>query len=709
MTNNLKFTIGIFLVLITLATFLPLKNHEFIEFDDSMYVTENFHIQSGFKWKNIIWAFSTFHFGNWHPLTWLSYMLDYYLYGMNPGGYHLTNLIFHMANTLLLFWVLYRMTGAIWKSAFVASFFALHPLHVESVAWVADRRDVLSTFFWILTMWAYVHYSDKPNFQRYLLVFICFGLGLMCKAMLITLPFVMLLLDYWPLDRYHHGKSRHHSDSMPKPEDNHSEKSVILRLILEKIPFLALTVIFTILNFIAQQKLGALKPVDIFPITHRLANALNSYIGYLQKMVWPHHLSIFYPYPQTVDHWKVIVAGFMLAGISIFVARNICKHPYLFLGWLWYLGTLIPVIGLLQIGDHAMADRYTYVPLIGPSIMIAWGVPHFVSKLSYRRFILALLTILSISSLTISTWVQISYWQNSITLFEHALNVTDRNYLAHNNLGIALYKQGKNKEAIAHFSEALKIRPNGVGILNNLGAALARQGRAKEAVLHFQKLLELTPNDEGAHYNLGLAFLNERQWENAIKHFKEVIRIKPQNDEMHYRVGTILEKLDRFKAASLYYKKTIRINPSHDKAHYHLGICLVRLNQLETAIKHFKEAIRITPEYQEAHNNLGVTYAQQKKFAEAIKHYSKALQLKPDSMITHLNFGIALAQQKNFKDAIKHYSEALKIAPDYPEIHFHLGLAFSSIGDTVSALKEYETLKSSDPRLADRLFKMISQ
>jgi len=434
----------LFLTITTIIVYWQVRTYDFINCDDNLYVIENPSVFSGLTFKNVIWAFTDAHAGNWHPVTWLSHMLDCQVFGLNPGRHHLTNLFFHIANTLLLFLILRMMTGALWQSGFVAALFALHPLHVESVAWIAERKDVLSTFFWMLTMYSYVRYVRAPGLERYWPVLLFFILGLMAKPMLVTLPFVLLLLDYWPLGRFNAGAS-------------HKNTSAVAGLIREKIPLFVFVAASCSITFFVQKSSGAVRSLEDFSFTVRLANALVSYGGYLAKMVWPHSLAIFYPHPGMPSALKIAGACLMLIGISYVAVKTASKHPYMIVGWLWYVGTLVPVIGLVQVGPQAMADRYTYIPLIGIFIMIAWGIPEAVASWRQKRVCLPVLGIGAVILLSALTWGQAAYWKNSHTLFKHAISVTEKNYTIHYNLGIALFDQGGKTEAITHFAEATRL------------------------------------------------------------------------------------------------------------------------------------------------------------------------------------------------------------------------------------------------------------
>ena len=496
---RLDFLVCLFLVITTLVVYWQVKNHEFIGFDDVTYVTKNPHLQAGLSLEGITWAFTSERAGNWHPLTWLSHMLDIQVYGMAPGRHHLTNVLFHIMNTLLLFLVFRRMTGALWQSAFVAALFALHPLHVESVAWIAERKDVLSTFFWMLTMGAYVWYVERQGFLRYLPVLLFFILGLLAKPMLVTLPFVLLLLDYWPLSRFQFG---HQNGNIVI-----QQKSVVIRLICEKIPLFALAAASCIVTLFAQQSGGAICSFSAFPINIRIANALVSYVGYIVKMLWPHQLAVLYPHPGMLPWIQVIGACLLLVFISILAVMTLKRRPWLIVGWVWYIVTLVPVIGLVQVGSQAMADRYTYVPLIGIFIMIAWGIPELLSGWRNRKIGLSTMAVACLLVLMATTWFQVRYWANSVTLFERALAVTENNYVLHSNLGVTLFSKGRVDEAIGHFHNAMRINPRFAEVHNNLGIILIRKGKLEEAVAHFREALRIKPGYVDVQNNLEKALV----------------------------------------------------------------------------------------------------------------------------------------------------------------------------------------------------------
>jgi len=592
---RLEFLVCFFLVSITLAVYWQVINNEFIDFDDDLYVTENTRVKGGLTMENVVWAFTTTHAANWHPVTWLSHMLDIQLFGMNPGLHHLINVFFHIANTVLLFFVFRRMTGDVWRSSLIAALFSIHPLHVETVAWIAERKDVLSTSFLMLAIWSFIGYVDRPKTTRYLTAFLFFSLGLMAKPMIVTLPFVLLLLDYWPLQRIQFINDERQSYTPQWP--------TILYLIREKLPFFFLAVGSIIVTVIAQQSGGALRSLEAYPFHIRMANALVSYVTYFLKMIWPFHLSVYYPYRSIIPVWQVFAASLLIIFITVLVIRTGNTRPWFAVGWLWYIGTLGPVIGLLQVGSQAMADRYTYVPLIGLFIMIAWGVPERATRQRYQRVILFAITAIILSGLTVASAVQVQYWNNTVRLLEHAVNVVPDNYSPRNNLGFALEKLGRTQEAIAHYSKALRLNPNYKEAHNNLGLALAKQGNAEEAKRHYIEALRIDPGFQEAHNNLGNILAARGKTDEAIQHYSEALRLDPE------------------------YKE----------AHHNLGVALFAQGDLKGAVKHFFEAIRIKPDYVDSHINLGVALAAQGRVAEAISHFREALRIRPDDRIAKYN------------------------------------------------------------------------
>ncbi|MGD0279842.1 MAG: tetratricopeptide repeat protein [Smithella sp.] len=490
--------IYIILILVTLAVFWQVNQYAFVNIDDNIYVTENSRTRSGITLDGFRWVFCTTYGEFWHPLTWLSLMLDDQIYGLNAGGYHLTNLVLHIMSVLLLFWFLNRCTGMIGRSAFVAAFFALHPLHVESVAWIAERKDVLSAFFWMLTICLYVYYTEKPVIKRYLPVFLCFACALMSKSIVVTLPVIMLLLDYWPLGRF----QLRNAGSGPTAA---SQGKSLLWLLWEKTPFFVLSAVFSIITFLAQQN----PATKYFALSSRIAAAPVSFVTYLGKTLWPADLAVFYPFPDQIPIWQSLGAAFLILVISVAVIIAVKRLPYLFVGWLWYAITLLPVMGFIQVGKQAMADRYAYLPLIGIGIGLAWGVPLLFRRENMRKKILFPLGMFLIFTMSFITWKQCGYWKDSINLFNHALQVTKNNYLAHNNLGLALFAEGKTQEAITHYNKAIRIMPDNMIIYNNRGDAYAKLDWYQHAVEDFSEAIRLKPDYADFYIKRGAVYLNQ--------------------------------------------------------------------------------------------------------------------------------------------------------------------------------------------------------
>ncbi len=588
--------IYLFLTVITLIAFWQVTQCDFINYDDQSYVTENVHIRNGITMEAMRWAFTTTHSSNWHPLTWMSHMLDVQLFGLKPRWHHLTNLLFHIANTLLLFFVFHRMTKAPWQSAFVAALFALHPLHVESVAWVAERKDVLSTFFWMLTMGAYIHYvENRPSpggrggswVKNYSAVLVFFVLGLMAKPMLVTLPFVLLLLDYWPLQRFKQEKSaqeirkevnrpvsadkRKRKSSRKrttsrgveleeKPADHKYRWALIGPVLREKMPLFALAALSSIVTLVAEAKGGAVRSGEEFPPGVRIANAFVSYVIYIGKTIWPDNLAILYPHPGSWPLWKVTGAVVLLVAVTLTVIRTAKRFPYLTVGWLWFTGTLVPVIGIVQVGRQAMADRYTYIPLIGLFIMAAWGIPEFLKKWSYRKEILFASSALALLSLFIVTRIQVGYWQNSITLCDHALNVTNRNALIHNNRGVTYAKLGNYVRAISDYDRAIEIIPKYPLAYNNRGIAYDRLGNERQAISDFDRAIDIDPTYAEAYCNRGIAYGKLGNYRRAIEDFDRAIDINPTYADAYYNRGVSYSNLGNPGQAIEDLQKAARFN-----------------------------------------------------------------------------------------------------------------------------------------------------
>lgn len=552
--------ICIAIALTTLSFYAPAVTHDFISFDDPTYVSENIHVRYGLSWQSFKWTLTSVVVSNWHPVTMLSHILDAQLYGLFAGGHHATAVLLHTLNAVLLFLLLQRMTRARWCAALVAGLFALHPLHVESVAWVSERKDVLSTSFWLLCSLAYLRYTKDRRIRTYVLSLFLLAMGLMCKPMLVTLPFTLLLFDLWPLGRI--SLSDDNSQSVTKQAG---------RLIIEKIPMFLIVVVSSVTTFLVQRSQGAVADAVSLPMGERGANVLSSYATYILKMVWPTNMTLFYPYSaEALSYGLAALGAILLLCGTVFALRTLKTKPYFAVGWFWYLGTLVPVVGLVQVGSQAMADRYTYIPLIGLFIIIAWGLKDFTIRFPRTRRWVAEASALWLVILSALTVNQLGYWKNDLTLFSHALAVTEDNFIAESMYGNALHDSGQTPQAIEHLQKALSIRPDLFDVYVSLGNIFYQERRIGDSIDSFEHALAVNPNHAPAHVGLGISLLAVRKAENAKEHFREALRLEPENAE----------------------------------AHNNLGAMLAAEGNIGEAMKHFSEALRLKPDYENARSNL---------------------------------------------------------------------------------------------------------
>jgi tetratricopeptide (TPR) repeat protein len=568
------------LVTLTLFVFVQVRRHDFIGFDDPQYVTNNDHVNSGLTAGNLSWAFTSGYANNWHPLTWISHMADVTLFGMRPGPQHLTNVVIHLLNTLLLFVILWRLTGSPAPSTFVAVLFAIHPLHVESVVWISERKDVLSTFFWMLTIGAYVAYVRNRHWSRYCAVIALFALGLMAKPMLVTLPFVLLLLDFWPLNRI----------SLSEPYI-----SRIGHLFVEKLPLFALAALSSVVTVVVQRQGGNIAPLDEIPLHYRAYNAAVSYLAYIGKMFWPTRLAAFYPlFPSFSIVWFTCAVAALLA-ITALAVKLARRRPYILVGWLWYIGTLIPVIGLVQVGAQSRADRYTYIPLIGLFIAIAWGAAEFGSRHAQLKKVLPAVAASVILACAITARVQAQHWKDNLTLWTHSVEVGSRDYVAHTHLGATLWKDGKAQEAIAQYHEALRIKPDYVEAHYNLGIALAGQENFPEAISQYSEAIRLAPRYAEAHFGLASALAAQGRIDEAIAQLSETLRLRPDYAEAHNNLGFALLSKGQVDGAITQFSQALRYEPDHENAHYGIGLALEKKGRTDAAVREFSKALKINP------------------------------------------------------------------------------------------------------------------
>lgn len=612
----------IFLVAITWMVFGQTFRYDFVNFDDNEYVYDNPQITSGLTIQGAVRAFSGTHAGNWHPLTTLSHMLDCQLWGVRGGAHHLTNVALHTIAVVLLFLVLQQITGAIWRSAFVAAVFAIHPLRVESVAWISERKDVLSAVFFMLTLGAYARYAKSPSIGRYFTMSILFALGLMSKPMLVTVPFVLLLLDYWPLNRF-------------------TGRSSTKELIFEKLPLLALSVASGLATLWAQK--SSMARVEQVSLISRITNGLITYVIYLKQMIWPAHLAVFYPHPEDkLPIWEIALATVLLIVVSAGTIMLRRKRPYLITGWFWYLIMLLPVIGLIQVGSQAHADRYTYLPQIGLYVLLVWAIADaLASELQCR--ILALAGCGIIIALAWCAHVQTAYWRNGESLWRHTLGATPRNFFAHDGLGHFLLNHGRVDEAIDQFETALKIAPDFDRAETNLMAALTKKGSTDNTIARLQAFVSEYPNDAQGYYSLGNALLKKGDSQGAMEAYEKALAIQPRYPAAHHNIGIALDQNGRIDEAIGHYQQVVKEDPHYAEAYSLLGNDLLRKTRVDDAIAAYEQALKTRPAYPEVEKNIGLALFQKGRPSEAIAHWQNALATAPDSVDSLNNLAWVLA------------------------------------------------------------------
>lgn len=686
---------GIVAALLWLATvglFLPVRHFDFIDFDDDEYVTADQLTQSGFSLASFKHAWVDPVSDNWHPLTILSHELDCQLYGLDAGAHHVTNLLFHALNVVLVFLLFCRLTGAFWRSACVAALFGWHPLHVESVAWIAERKDVLSACFGLLGLLAYVRHareSGTPGAGRawafvksvpYWLALGCFFAGLLSKPVLVTWPFVLLLLDYWPLERFQPGCR--------------------WRLLAEKIPFFVLTVVISLTTYLVHKRTGDMKMLESLPFALRFENALIAYVRYLGKTIWPVDLAPFYPHP---GHWpmgEVLLAGALLAGLTGWVWVRRTRRPYLVTGWFWFAGTLVPMIGLVQVGRDAIADRYTYLAHLGLFTMLVWGAAEAGKRWGPGRLVLAGLAAAVLLGCGVATRQQLGYWQNSETLFRHALAVTPDNDVARNNLGTALLVNGQTNAAIEDFRQAIRLKADCVDAYYNLGQALRKAGDPDGSMANYRKAIQLRPAFYQAHYNLGTELSEQGQTNEAISELAEAIRYRLNDFEAHRRLGVLLAGRGQTNEAAGEFEAAIWLKPDDAEAHYDLGCLLAKSGKAAAAIGEFEADLRLNTNDVEGCYKLGNLLAKTGQKEEAMRCFQQAVRLKPGFAEAHNNLGSLLSARGDVAEAIGQFQDALRAKPDYVDAHYNLGHAWLKKGDSAAAIEEFKSVVQLSPNFA---------
>jgi tetratricopeptide (TPR) repeat protein len=617
--------IGLLLVAAVLALYAQTRGHDFLTYDDDRYVVGNPMVNRGLTWEGVRWAFTRSHASNWHPLTWLSHMLDCTVFGLEPGPHHLVNVFLHALNALLLYAALRFLTGATWPSALVAALFALHPLRVQSVAWVAERKDLLAGLFWMLGLLAWGWYAKRPGVRRYLVVAATLALGLMVKPMLVTLPFVFLLLDLWPLKRWRSPEGGKRRPGWPPR-----------RLILEKLPLLALALASSWITAASQRAGGSVISIHSFPLLVRIQNALYSYVAYLGKTIWPTGLAFHYPHPgaEHVDApWlagAAAGAALLIAAATVLAWRGAARRPYAVVGWLWFLGTLVPVIGLYQVGWQGMADRYTYIPLIGIYLIVAWGGAEIAARSAGAGRLLAASAVIALACLATVTWFEIGYWRDSPTLYARALEVTRHNAFAHNNLGNWLVANGRVEEGVEHLEAARALIPDSPLVLGGLGEALIKQGRLDEAVESLSLAVELQPSFVAARRNLAYALAETGDLDRAAAQFTLLLEQRPDDARAHHKLGRIRLRERRAEEAVAHLAEAVRLEPGSAELHTELGMALYLGGRTDESVAAFRRALSLQPDYFLAHHRLGLVQLVSGHPAEAVASFRAALAANPE-------------------------------------------------------------------------------
>jgi len=643
------------------GVFLPSLRGNFIDFDDSLYVTGNSHLRLNLS--NLVWESCHPAAANWHPLTMWSLMLDHQLYGLKPWGYHLTNVLLHAANTVLLFLVLRRMTGATWRSVAVAALFGLHPLRAESVAWISERKDVLSVLFWMLTLWAYVRYVEDSKTHSpkskapYTLALVFFALGLLSKPMVVTLPFVLLLLDYWPLARWSRPNLR--------------------GLVVEKVPFFLLSAIFCLVTYVVQQNSGMMKYLAGLSFDLRLENALVSYARYLGKQFWPVNLCALYPHPHRWPAATILIAGLGILGVSALVLIRQRQRPFLLTGWLWYLGTLVPVIGLVQVGSESMADRYSYIPSIGILVALVWGVHQLAQGWPRRELSLGIVGGVAILTCIGLTHRQISYWMDTVGVCRRAIAVTANNSEAHSRLGSARFTQGLFNEAIGEFQTALIAQPDYVEAWCGLGRCYVEQGQADAAMTCYQKALEIQPESVVAHNNLSDLLFHGNRLDEAMVHAEKALAVEPNNVTALNNLGSVLSLKGRTDEALACFQKAEEVQPDNAAVQINLASLLLGLGRLDEVIVHSQKALAIESNNVVALSNFGNALYSLGRLDEAIQEYQAVVRWQPGDAEAHRSLGYVLVERGRLDEAIREFQEALRLKPDFEAARSELAAALA--------------------------------
>jgi len=672
------------LAFLVLAVYSGVSRHGFVNYDDDTYVYDNRPVLQGLTARSVVWALSSGHASNWHPLTWLSHMVDVEFFGVDrttdasvlegPGGHHLTSVALHLLNTVLLFLVLRAMTGAVWPAAWVAALFAVHPMQVESVAWVAQRKSVLSGLFWMLTLLAYFAYTQRSTVLRYLLVVVLYAAGLAAKPVLVTLPFVLLLLDFWPLGRVK-GETR----ALGRP----------VWLFLEKLPLLALAATSCVITYFVQLE-TAVRSLDVVSVGLRLQNVPVAYLTYLSKMVWPDELAVFYPLSgEDLSLAHTVVACLVLIAVTIGVVRYRSRCPWCCVGWFWFLGTLVPVIGIVQVGNQAYADRYTYLPYIGLFMAVGYGVRGLLSDSPYRRTVLGVVAGAVVAAFAACAWIQTSYWKDGLTLFSRTLAVTKKNATAFNNRGCEYGRLGQNDLALKDFDEAIRLKRGYDLAYNNRGNIYQVLGKREEAAADFTMAIKLKSDDMSTYYNRGRLFAELENWDRALDDYAKAIELKPDFPDVYNDRGNAYVKMGKKELALADFTRTIELDPGHAMAYSNRGGIYHLLRKSQEAAADFAMAIKLKPDYMSAYYNRGRLFADLGNWDRALDDYAKAIELKPDFPQAYNDRGLSYLRMGKNELALADFARTIELDPDHVMAYSNRGGVYQVLGKSQEALADF--------------------
>lgn len=697
------------LILLTVAVYWQVSEYSFVNYDDHEYAYENVRVKQGLTPGNITWAVMTFHFANWHPLTWMSHMLDVSLFGLDPGRHHLVNLFFHVVNSVLLFLLLYRMTNQFWKSLFVMSLFALHPINIESVAWISERKNVLSTLFMLLTIWSYLYYTRQPGFPRYLTVFVLFAMGLMAKPMLVTLPFALMLLDYWPLKRlgFKGPTSEAHPWGACSP----------IQCVSEKLPLIILAAGSSAITVIAQSRWETVRVLEEISMSDRVSNALVAYIRYLGKAFWPTDLAVFYPLPDTIPVWQPIAAGSFIALILAAAIWVRHRYPWFLVGWLWFLGTLVPVIGIVQVGSQAMANRYAYVSFIGLFVIIAWGAGAIFKPLG-RKAIVGIFAGLGVAACAYGTWQALRHWENSVLLFTHAIEVSDSHPIFHTNLAKALSDSGKKDEAIEHYKAAIALDPGLMVPRYSLAVLMSERGQTSEAIRELRSCLAQAARDGrpgsiptvdilNIRFSLGTLLIMDGHIDEAVDQFESILSIErqsvPENILIDTRnnLGAVRLHQARPREAISHFEAVLRIDVSNPEALNNLGLARLQLGRLDEARDYFRMAVSNEPDYSEARQNAELLEARIQELDSQIGRMSHHLKLNPEHPALLYDMARLYRMRGNYEQSVYYFEQLLAMDPRNLPVLEQLAVVYDAQGNDDMVLNMLDRIVKLEPDRAD--------